>query len=40
MDSISDSFALAEKLRNDDPEQFYTLVRMHLSFVLDMNTDE
>ncbi|KAL0269321.1 UNVERIFIED_CONTAM: hypothetical protein PYX00_007101 [Menopon gallinae] len=31
---------LAEKLRNDDPEQFYTLVKMHLSFVLDLNMDE
>lgn len=40
MSTMNDSFALAEKLRNDDPEQFYTLVRMHLSFVLDMNTEE
>ncbi|XP_026275162.1 uncharacterized protein LOC113204262 isoform X2 [Frankliniella occidentalis] len=31
---------LAETLRKDDPEQFVTLVRMHLSFVLDLNTDE
>lgn len=32
--------ALAEKLRREDPEQFHTLVRMHLSFVLDLQTDE
>ncbi|KAK3919501.1 Rho GTPase-activating protein 19 [Frankliniella fusca] len=31
---------LAETLRREDPEQFMTLVRMHLSFVLDLNTDE
>lgn len=31
---------LAKKLRNEDPEQFYTLVRMHLSFVLDLTTEE
>ncbi|XP_067001017.2 rho GTPase-activating protein 19 [Anabrus simplex] len=31
---------LAEKLRQEDPDQFQTLVRMHLSFVLDLNTDE
>lgn len=35
-----DNLMLAEKLRNDDPEQFYTLVKMHLSFVLDLNMDE
>ncbi|XP_049960895.1 uncharacterized protein LOC126481294 isoform X1 [Schistocerca serialis cubense] len=31
---------LVEKLRREYPEQFYTLVRMHLSFILDLNTDE
>ncbi|KAK7791991.1 hypothetical protein R5R35_007978 [Gryllus longicercus] len=31
---------LADKLRLEDPEQFLTLVRMHLSFVLDLNTDD
>ncbi|XP_034235009.1 rho GTPase-activating protein 19 isoform X3 [Thrips palmi] len=36
----SEDAELAETLRRDDPEQFLTLVRMHLSFVLDLNTDE
>lgn len=36
----SEDADLAETLRRDDPEQFLTLVRMHLSFVLDLNTDE
>ncbi|XP_022904225.1 rho GTPase-activating protein 19-like isoform X2 [Onthophagus taurus] len=31
---------LAERLRTENCEQFNTLVRMHLSFVLDLNTDE
>lgn len=31
---------LTKKLRREDPDQFQTLVRMHLSFVLDLNTDE
>jgi hypothetical protein len=31
---------LAQKLRRDDPEQYQTLVRMHLSFVLDLNAEE
>jgi len=39
METASDN-ALAERLRREDPEQFHTLVRMHLSFVLDLNTDE
>ncbi|XP_069705014.1 rho GTPase-activating protein 19 isoform X2 [Periplaneta americana] len=39
MENISD-VALAERLRREDPEQFHTLVRMHLSFVLDLNTDD
>ncbi|XP_022204514.2 rho GTPase-activating protein 19 [Nilaparvata lugens] len=39
-DLENDDWKLANKLRNEDPEQFYTLVRMHLSFVLDLNTDD
>jgi hypothetical protein len=39
METASDN-VLAERLRREDPEQFHTLVRMHLSFVLDLNTDE
>ncbi|KAJ9581003.1 hypothetical protein L9F63_023814, partial [Diploptera punctata] len=39
METTSDT-ALAERLRREDPEQFHTLVRMHLSFVLDLNTDD
>lgn len=32
---------VAERLRRDNIDQFNTLVRMHLSFVLDLNhTDE
>lgn len=31
---------LVEKLRKENYDQFTTLVRMHLSFVLDLNTDE
>lgn len=31
---------LAERLRRENNDQFQTLVRMHLSFVLDLNTDE
>ncbi|XP_063222260.1 rho GTPase-activating protein 19 isoform X2 [Bacillus rossius redtenbacheri] len=31
---------LAERLRSHDPEQFHTLVRMHLSFLLDLSTDD
>lgn len=31
---------LAERLRRDNYDQFNTLVRMHLSFVLDLHTDE
>ncbi|XP_058055786.1 uncharacterized protein LOC131207191 [Anopheles bellator] len=29
----------AKRLQDEHPEQFVTLVRMHLSFVLDLNTD-
>jgi hypothetical protein len=39
METDSDN-TLAERLRREDPEQFHTLVRMHLSFVLDLSTDE
>ena len=28
------------KFKREDPEQFHVLVKMHLSFLLDMNTDE
>lgn len=31
---------LASRMRQVNPEQFYTLVKMHLSFELDINTDE
>lgn len=36
----SNFWDLAKKLKHEDPAQFHTLVRMHLSFVLDLNTDE
>ena len=28
------------KFKREDPEQFHCLVKMHLSFLLDLNTDE
>ncbi|XP_012287823.1 uncharacterized protein LOC105703758 [Orussus abietinus] len=31
---------LAAKMRKSNPEQFYTLVKMHLSFELDLNTED
>lgn len=31
---------LAERMRQSNQEQFHTLVRMHLSFELDLHTDE
>lgn len=31
---------LIERLRNENLDQFFTLVRMHLSFIVDINTDE
>ncbi|XP_041979966.1 rho GTPase-activating protein 19-like isoform X2 [Aricia agestis] len=31
---------LIDKLRNENLDQFFTLVRMHLSFVVDINTDD
>ncbi|XP_054257327.1 rho GTPase-activating protein 19-like isoform X2 [Macrosteles quadrilineatus] len=37
---LSDDWTLAKRLKYDDPVQFHTLVRMHLSFVLDLNTDD
>jgi len=37
MDSDQD---LVKKLRNEYPEQFMNLVKMHLSFCLDQSTDE
>ncbi|KAJ0183448.1 hypothetical protein K1T71_001424 [Dendrolimus kikuchii] len=36
----SSDISLIEKLRNENVEQFFTLVRMHLSFVVDINTDD
>jgi hypothetical protein len=32
--------AVVKKLRNDFPDQFTSLVKMHLSFCLDQSTDE
>lgn len=39
LNDITDD-TLAEKLRRENLDQFNILVRMHLSFVLDLNTDE
>ncbi|CAH2230850.1 jg15294 [Pararge aegeria aegeria] len=36
----SSDLKLIEKLRKENLEQFFTLVRMHLSFVVDINTDD
>lgn len=36
----SSDMNIIEKLRHENLEQFFTLVRMHLSFVVDINTDE
>ncbi|KAL4706930.1 hypothetical protein ACJJTC_006974, partial [Scirpophaga incertulas] len=36
----SSDVTLIEKLRKDNIDQFFTLVRMHLSFVVDINTDD
>ncbi|XP_055607387.1 serine-rich adhesin for platelets [Uranotaenia lowii] len=38
-DSIRLDQDIAIRLQNEHPEQFVTLVRMHLSFELDLNTD-
>lgn len=37
---VGEGWELAKKLKYEDSVQFHTLVRMHLSFVLDLNTDE
>ncbi|XP_049872418.1 uncharacterized protein LOC126371207 isoform X1 [Pectinophora gossypiella] len=36
----SPDFLLIERLRKENVDQFFTLVRMHLSFVVDINTDD
>lgn len=36
----SPDIILIERLRKENLEQFFTLVRMHLSFVVDINSDE
>ncbi|CAH0586838.1 unnamed protein product [Chrysodeixis includens] len=36
----SADITLIERLRKDNLEQFFTLVRMHLSFVVDINSDD
>ncbi|KAG6440732.1 hypothetical protein O3G_MSEX001535 [Manduca sexta] len=36
----SSDICMIERLRNENLEQFFTLVRMHLSFVVDINTDD
>ncbi|XP_037296310.1 rho GTPase-activating protein 19 isoform X2 [Manduca sexta] len=36
----SSDTCMIERLRNENLEQFFTLVRMHLSFVVDINTDD
>lgn len=38
--ALDSDLSLAEKLKRENCEQFHTLVRMHLSFVLDLHTDE
>ena len=35
-----DKLEIILKFKTEDPEQFHCLVKMHLSFLLDMNTDE
>ncbi|XP_050421018.1 rho GTPase-activating protein 19 isoform X2 [Adelges cooleyi] len=37
---MNEDWKLANKLRIEDSEQFYTLVRMHLSFILESNIKE
>lgn len=37
---MENNVELAELMRSENEEQFTTLVRMHLSFELDLNTDE
>nr|XP_053605023.1 rho GTPase-activating protein 19 isoform X2 [Plodia interpunctella] len=36
----SSDLSLIERLRKENLDQFFTLVRMHLSFVVDINTDD
>ncbi|XP_059057265.1 uncharacterized protein LOC131850897 [Achroia grisella] len=36
----STELSLIEKLRKENSDQFFTLVRMHLSFLVDINTDD
>ncbi|XP_055643506.1 rho GTPase-activating protein 24 [Toxorhynchites rutilus septentrionalis] len=38
-ESIRLDLEISNRLQNEHPEQFVTLVRMHLSFELDLNTD-
>lgn len=42
MDDFNDSVdaKLVSRMRAVNPEQFHTIVRMHLSFELELNTDE
>ena len=35
-----DKLEIILRFKTEDPEQFHCLVKMHLSFLLDMNTDE
>ncbi|VVC32870.1 Hypothetical protein CINCED_3A018129 [Cinara cedri] len=37
---MNEDWKLANKLRTEDSDQFYTLVRMHLSFILESNIKE
>lgn len=37
---MNEDWKLTNKLRIEDSEQFYTLVRMHLSFILESNIKE
>lgn len=37
---MNEDWKLANKLRIEDSEQFHTLVRMHLSFILESNIKE
>lgn len=36
----STDLTVIERLRKENLEQFFTLVRMHLSFIVDINSDE
>lgn len=37
---VSVDVAVAERMKNSNSEKFISLVRMHLSFELELNTDE